>query len=60
MKHPKARILIVEDDEAILNGISDVLVFNGYAVQGSEDGGEGLSLLVHRAQWITAINSRRF
>ena len=33
MKHPKARILIVEDDQAILNGLSDVLVFNGYAVQ---------------------------
>lgn len=47
MKQPKARILIVEDDEAILNGLSDVLVFNGYDVQGSADGGEGLSVLVN-------------
>ena len=29
MKQPKARILIVEDDPAILNGLLDVLVFNG-------------------------------
>ena len=39
MKQSKARILIVEDDQAILDGLSDVLVFNGYAVQGSNDGG---------------------
>lgn len=47
MKHPKARILVVEDDQAILSGLSDVLVFNGYAVQGSEDGGEGLELILN-------------
>jgi DNA-binding response OmpR family regulator len=47
MRHPKARILIVEDDQAILNGLSDVLVFNGYAVQGSEDGGEGLEAILN-------------
>ncbi|MFW2366545.1 MAG: response regulator transcription factor [Desulforhopalus sp.] len=46
MKHPKARILIVEDDQAILNGLSDVLVFNGYAVQGVEDGAEGLETIL--------------
>ena len=38
----KAAILIVEDDPAILNGLMDVLVFNGYAPKGVEDGGEGL------------------
>jgi two-component system response regulator RegX3 len=42
MKRPKASILIVEDDPAILNGLLDVLVFNGYDVAGVEDGGEGL------------------
>lgn len=47
MKHAKARILIVEDDKAILNGLSDVLVFNGYSVQGSEDGGEGLETILN-------------
>lgn len=47
MKHPKARILIVEDDQAIRNGLSDVLVFNGYAVCGAEDGGEGLETILN-------------
>jgi len=42
MKHPKARILIVEDDPAILNGLTDVLLFNGYAADGIDDGGVGL------------------
>ena len=42
MKHPKARILIVEDDPAILNGLRDVLVFNGDAADGADDGGQGL------------------
>ncbi len=46
MKKPKAHILIVEDDQAILNGLCDVLVFNGYAVQGVEDGGEGLRAII--------------
>ena len=30
MKQPKARILVVEDDTALLRGLLDVLVFNGY------------------------------
>ena len=42
MNPKKARILIVEDDPAILNGLLDVLVFNGYDAQGIEDGGKGL------------------
>ena len=42
MKQPKARILVVEDDPAILQGLLDVLVFNGYHAKGIEDGGEGL------------------
>ena len=42
MKKPKASILVVEDDPAILQGLLDVLVFNGYDVKGIEDGGEGL------------------
>jgi two-component system response regulator RegX3 len=47
MRQSKARILIVEDDQAILDGLSDVLVFNGYAVQGSNDGGEGLEAILN-------------
>jgi len=42
MKHPKARILVIEDDAALLQGLMDVLVFNGYEVCGIADGKEGL------------------
>ncbi len=42
MKQPKARILVVEDDAALLQGLTDVLVFNGYAVRGVPEGSEGL------------------
>jgi len=42
MKQSKARILVVEDDSALLQGLLDVLVFNGYDVKGVEDGGQGL------------------
>ncbi len=43
MKQPKARILVVEDDPAILGGLQDVLVFNGYSADGVADGGQGLA-----------------
>ena len=43
MSKPKATILIVEDDPAILNGLMDVLIFNGYAVEGIADGNQGLA-----------------
>jgi two-component system response regulator RegX3 len=33
----------VEDDPAILNGLMDVLVFNGYDVEGIDDGQKGLT-----------------
>jgi two-component system response regulator RegX3 len=42
MKHPKARILVVEDDAALMRGLMDVLVFNGYEVRGIADGSAGL------------------
>ena len=42
MPPAKARILVVEDDPAILNGLLDVLVFNGYDVEGAADGRDGL------------------
>ncbi|MEJ2101681.1 MAG: response regulator transcription factor [Desulfobacterales bacterium] len=42
MKTPKARILVVEDDPALLRGLIDVLVYNGYEVKGLVDGGQGL------------------
>ena len=42
MKKPKARILVVEDDPALLRGLADVLVYNGYQVKCADDGGQGL------------------
>ena len=42
MQTPKARILVVEDDPALLRGLLDVLVYNGYEAKGIEDGGRGL------------------
>jgi DNA-binding response OmpR family regulator len=42
MKQPKARILVVEDDTALLRGLLDVLVFNGYQAKGAADGFAGL------------------
>jgi DNA-binding response OmpR family regulator len=42
MKKPKAHILVVEDDPALLRGLVDVLVYNGYQVKGVDDGGLGL------------------
>ncbi len=42
MHKTKARILVVEDDRAILDGLLDVLVFNGYEPAGIEDGAAGL------------------
>lgn len=44
----KANILIVEDDPAILNGLCDVLVFNGYTVRGIADGGEALAAILEQ------------
>ncbi len=41
-RQPKADILVVEDDPAILRGLLDVLVFNGFRAEGVEDGAEGL------------------
>lgn len=47
-RKPKASILVVEDDLSILHGLLDVLVFNGYAATGAEDGAEGLKLALER------------
>jgi two-component system response regulator RegX3 len=44
MKAQKPKILVVEDDPAIQEGLLDVLVFNGFAPEGVSDGGEGLDL----------------
>lgn len=38
----KARILVVEDEAAIRDGVADVLVFHGFCVEAVGDGREGL------------------
>ncbi len=38
----KQRILVVEDEAAIRNGLTDLLVYHGYEVDGAGDGPEGL------------------
>lgn len=43
MAETKARILVVEDDSALLRGLLDVLVFNGFDATGVADGPEGLA-----------------
>ena len=49
MKKPKARILVVEDDPALLRGLADVLVYNGYQVTCADDGGQGLDAALSEA-----------
>lgn len=40
----KFRILVVEDEAAIREGLIDVLIFHGYEVEAAEDGQTGLAL----------------
>jgi two-component system response regulator RegX3 len=42
MGTPKSRILVVEDEAAIRDGLADVLVYHGYDVDTVGDGREGL------------------
>lgn len=42
MEQPKPRILVVEDEAAIRDGLADVLVYHGYRVDAVGDGHEGL------------------
>jgi DNA-binding response OmpR family regulator len=44
----KPRILVVEDERAILMGVCDVLAFHGYAPHGVADGGDGLRLALEQ------------
>jgi len=42
MGRTKPRLLIIEDEESILQGLADVFVFKGYAVETAVDGITGL------------------
>jgi DNA-binding response OmpR family regulator len=48
MKPPKPRILVVEDDGPLRQGLMDVLVFNGYEVEGEDNGERGLAAGLER------------
>jgi two-component system response regulator RegX3 len=43
MGQPKPRILVVEDEAAIRDGLADVLVYHGYDVDAVGDGRDGLA-----------------
>ncbi len=40
----KPRLLIIEDEAAILEGLTDVFIYNGYEVDSAQDGRRGLEL----------------
>ncbi len=44
MTQRKLRILVVEDEASIRNGLIDVLVFHGYSVSAAETGPQGLKM----------------
>jgi len=43
----KIRILIIEDETAIRNGLVDVFVFHGYEVEAAAEGPQGLVQALH-------------
>ncbi len=57
-RRPKADILVVEDDPAILRGLLDVLVFNGFRAEGVEDGAEGLRTALGKSLHPYGMKSR--
>ncbi len=44
MKPAKPRLLIIEDEESILEGLADVFVYNGYDVETAREGTTGLEM----------------
>jgi DNA-binding response OmpR family regulator len=44
---PRSRVLVVEDDHAIREGLADALVFHGYAAVQAERGDTGLDKALH-------------
>ena len=44
MKPAKPRLLIIEDEESILQGLADVFVYNGYEVETAVEGKSGLEM----------------
>ena len=46
----KPRLLIIEDEEAILQGLADVFVYNGYEVETAVEGISGLEMALQGQQ----------
>ena len=44
MKPAKPKLLIIEDEESILQGLADVFVYNGYQVETAVEGTSGLEM----------------
>lgn len=44
MKPAKPRLLIIEDEESILEGLTDVFVYHGYEVETAREGTSGLEM----------------
>ncbi|MCH8320602.1 MAG: response regulator, partial [Acidobacteria bacterium] len=44
MKPVKPRLLIIEDEESILRGLTDVFLYNGYEVESAAEGNSGLEM----------------
>jgi len=44
MKPVKPRLLIIEDEESILQGLTDVFLYNGYEVESAGEGNSGLEM----------------
>jgi len=44
MKPAKPKLLIIEDEESILQGLADVFVYNGYQVETAVEGNSGLEM----------------
>ena len=44
MKPVKPRLLIIEDEESILRGLTDVFLYNGYEVESAAEGHSGLEM----------------
>lgn len=43
----KAKLLLIEDEQAILRGLIDVFLYHGYDVDAAEDGRQGLEKALH-------------